>query len=448
MSLGLRVAKPGGPSAAALLLGQPGVAADPAVPTKWRALVGTATGDVAVEAVLDSIRLPALMSKAEKTLFAAVAADDVSKLSTMAADDGDVAAVARLLLGIRVAANEPRTAATALAEATADGAPPWDHRFMRRVFPDLRVCTLLAPGVPAVIPLGREAVVLLQAELLSTQGRYLDSVSILTAEPPTALLGLALAATYLAIGQNEAVVTLTDELTNIDDVTALCMVARGVAYRTTGRFDEALEAFDASLSDASRHPGMIVAALEERANLLRLVGDDLAAQADVERILALEGGVDMATLVEGCAEAGLATTTPAPVDEVALMTARNRVRRRIAGAGAPGTFGGRHHRTFQPEVEAMLAAGQFDAAEGLLLGLLDAVEDEAEELGVALDPTYFLTLIDLFTHRAARADQQAVRERYEAAVARHGVMEDVLDGGGEPLPAPERVGHLADRRSA
>ena len=83
--------------------------------------------------------------------------------------------------------------------------------------------------------------------------------------------------------------------------------------------------------------------------------------------------------------------------------------------GTAGTFGGRHHRVYESDVEAMLSAGQFETAEHLLLGLIDAVEDEADELGLPIDPSYFLTLTDMLVHENRPYEARAIRERLEDA---------------------------------
>jgi hypothetical protein len=223
------------------------------------------------------------------------------------------------------------------------------------------------------------------------------------------------------------VVKLTEGLTNLDDLTALCLVARGVALRSSGRMDESLAALDLAINAPGRHPGMINAALQERANVLRSMGDELGAQADCDRMSALEGGTAPEALLPREAQA-MAEPPPPPkigsTDPEAMAAARVRVRRHIAMNGAPGTFGGRHHHTYQPEVEAMLAAGQFEAAANLLLGLLDAVEDEAEVQAVPIDPTFYLTLADLFSHQGERAEYIAIMERFQAASQRFGTLSD------------------------
>lgn len=437
MSLGVRGKQPGR-TAPRLLLAGPGGQPPAMVATKWRAVAGSPGGDLPPEDVVATIRVSPMAGKQDKTLLAAMASDDIEAIRELAEGTGDLVAVAGLMLGLRLAADQPVVATHWLTAAVTEGKAPWDHKFMRRYLPTLHVCALLAPGVPAVLQADQEAVTLLLAEMITAQGRHLDTVSLLGQQPLTPLIGLALAATYLSIGQNEAVVKLTDGLANLDDLTALCLVARGVALRSSGRMEEALSAFDLAIHEHNRHPGMVSAALEERAHLLSLTGDELAAQADRERIAALEGGALPSSLSVrgGSAQAGEAPApaeAPTPValdpitDASAMSAARTRVRRHIAMTGAPGTFGGRHHRTYQPEVEAMLAAGQLDAAESLLLGLIDAVEDEAEVSGIAIDSTFYLTLADLFTHRGDSAEHIAVMERYHAACDRFGVLSDVDD---------------------
>ena len=142
---------------------------------------------------------------------------------------------------------------------------------------------MIAPGVPAVIPVSREAIALLVSELLTATGRHLDAAALLDNLEPTPAVVLALAAVHLASGSHELAVDVTERIANTDDVSALCLVARA-SPGVGGRFDDALACLDQAMGDPDRHPGIIVAALGERADLLRLVGDDLAAQADIDRI--------------------------------------------------------------------------------------------------------------------------------------------------------------------
>jgi tetratricopeptide (TPR) repeat protein len=382
-----------------------------------------------------------MTGRTERALLSALVHDDVGALVELAGSDHDLADLAQLLLGLRQAGSDPMGASRALIAVLDADPPPWEHRFVRRHLPGLEICTVLAPGVPAVMPVGHESMALLVAELLTATGRHLDAAALLGNLRSTNAVALALAAVHLACGRHEAAVEETERVPNTDDLSALCLVARGVALRVGGRFDDALGSLDQALGDPDRHPAVIVAALGERSDLLRLVGDDLAAKADIDRITALEGGQPIGAIEpagEGSAGRGR-QAPPVPVDEAAMVEAREWARRRLTGMGQPGTFAGRHHGSYQTDVEAMLSAGQFGTAEHLLLGLLDAVEDEADELHLPIDSSYFLTLVDMLEHEKRPYEALAIRERLDDAVARHGAA-----GTPEAATTDIRDGHRAE----
>jgi tetratricopeptide (TPR) repeat protein len=407
------------PSAAPrLLLDHPGAEPAATLPTVWRCVTPGPEGDLGPEDVFLEAKSPAMAGRTERSLLAALAKDQVGELVELAGSDHDLAPVAQLLLGLRQAASDPMGASRALIDALDAQPRPWEHRFVRRHLPELQVLAVLAPGVPAVLPVGDEAIALLIAELLTTTGRHLDAAALLGNLHPSPAVVLALAAVHLGSGHHEEAVEVTERTANVDDLSGLCLVARGVALRVAGRFDEALSSLDQAMGDPDRHPGIIVAALGERADLLKLVGDDLAAQADIDRITQLEGGQPVN--VDGGGE--YIPHEEIPIDEETMVEAREWARRRLTGMGSPGTFAGRHHRAYESDVEAMLSTGQFEAAEPLLLGLLDAVEDEADEINIPIDPTYFDTLMELLDHGSRPHQARAIRERLAEAVDRHGAV--------------------------
>jgi tetratricopeptide (TPR) repeat protein len=426
VGLGSRAGRGAGSTAPRLLLDLPDEPPSAALPTVWRCVVTGPEGDEGPERALAEARPSPMAGRGERALVTALSRDKLPELVELAGAGGDLGPVAELLLGLRQAGSDPLGASRSLIAVLDAGSPPWEHKLVRRLLPGLHICAVLAPGVPAVLPVGREAIALLVSELLTATGRHLDAAALLDNLDPTPAVVLALAAVHLACGNHEAAVDVTNRMANTDDVSALCLVARGVALRVGGRFDEALACLDQAMGDPDRHPGIIVAALGERADLLRLVGDDLAAQADIDRITVLEGGQPV-----GAHDPMLEHEDEPPVaaDDPAMITAREWGRRRLNGMGTPGTFGGLHHRSYEADVEAMLSAGQSGTAEHLLLGLIDAVEDEADEHDLPIDPSYFLTLIDMLAHEKRPYEARAIRERLEDAIERHGEV-------GDPQPAP------------
>ena len=103
----------------------------------------------------------------------------------------------------------------------------------------------------------------------------------------------------------------------------------------------------------------------------------------------------------------------------ALDDARARVRRQPRWGMAPGMFGGRPHRDYLAEVDELIRAGQVDAAESLLLGLLDAVDAEVDR-GEPVDDTHFLTLAGLFARSGALPEELATLERLTDTYRRAG----------------------------
>ena len=377
-----------------LLLDMPGEPPSAALPTVWRCVLSGPEGDRGPEAVLAVAKAPTIAGRTERALVAALARDRPRRAGGLAGSDHDLSDVARLFLGLRQAGSDPtgrKPSADrgARRRSGALGAPP---RPSARARPRGRA--VIAPGVPAVMPVGREAIALLVSELLTATGRHLDAAALLDNLPPTAAVVLALAAVHLAAAATSWRSTSRERIANTD-VSALCLVARSL--RVGGRFDDALACLDQAMGDPDRHPGIIVAALGERADLLRLVGDDLAAQADIDRITRLEGGepVDAIDPTRDHARAEARRwrpTTPPWSGPGSGPGGGSTASARLA------RFGGRHHCAYEADVEAMLSAGQFGTAEHLLLGLIDAVEDEADELGLPIDPSYFLTLTDMLVH--------------------------------------------------
>lgn len=396
-----------------LLLGAPGHPPAALPESPWRLWVLAEAGPLDLAAAVAHGRHSPMTPRAERALVAAVAADDVDGLGRLAATPGPLQEVAQVLYAGRMVSLDPTTAAEVLIALVASAFEPSTSKVLRRHWPSAHVATGLAPGVPALVPLSRMALGLLLAELCSAQGRPVDAVAVLRQLPPAPPVILALAATLLTMGEHAQVLEATFRLANIDDISALALVARSVAARTQGDMPTALDAVSAALAVPERSPAVLAAALEERAHIYTSTGEDIAARADLEILASLAGG-DTVEIPESTPITG-PDREARPVEENSLDRARERIRRRISAAGAPGTFGGRHHSTYRDELAEMLSLGKHEAAEELLLGLLDAVEDEVSETGTPLDPTYFLTLADLYQDAGRTQDLLALQERFEVA---------------------------------
>ncbi len=421
-----------------LLLSGPGPSAPVLPPSPWRLWTLSDQGPTDPVAVAAAARPSPMTARAERALLAAVAADDVDALGRLAATSGGVQEAARVLHAIRLVDVDAVLATETLIAVLSGPADPATSKVLHRHWGGLSVGVTLAPGVPALVPLSRTAVGLLLAEVCTSGGRRAEAVAVLRQLPPHPSVLLALVATLLAAGEHEQVIEATTRVGNLDDTSALVLVGRSVAARSLGDLPTALDAATGALSVPERRLPVLAAAVEERARVHTQAGDEAAARADLEALTALTGGAADVT-IPTAAPLTAADTAPTPEDDD-LHRARDRVRRRIMGVGAPGTFGGRHHSTYRDDVADMFALGQADAVEELLLGLLDAVEDEVAETGAELDPTFFLTLVDLYEDSGRTEDLVALRERFAAAQerARHPrpVADEAGAGEGPPVPAP------------
>lgn len=80
---------------------------------------------------------------------------------------------------------------------------------------------------------------------------------------------------------------------------------------------------------------------------------------------------------------------------------------------APGWYEGRHHTEWVPTVDELLAQGDDDAAEFLLLKLIAATEAEALDGGAPPFERHFRRLAQIARRRADRQLEAEVLARYE-----------------------------------
>lgn len=399
-----------------LLLSSPGHDRAVLPPSAWRAWVLTERGPIDPPTAAQALRPSPMSARVERLLVAAVANDDLDALMHIAGQAGQGQDAARVLAAVRLWSVSASNAIDLLRAALGTGRPT-ENKILRRHWSDLRIQVALAPSVPALLPLDWTALVLLLAELLAELGRTTEALDALDSAPPLPTTGLARAALFLSLGEHARVLDATSGVTNVDDVSALTLIARSVAARTLSDHATALDAVCASLIDGSRSPAVLAAGLEERAHLYGLTGDSGPARADLEALAALAAGQTDVPIPLPITLHRLGSSSHDDGED-ALARARTRMRRRISAVGEPGHFGGRHHSTYRDEIASMFASGQLVAVEELLLGLLDAVEDEVDELGVPLDPTFFLTLADLYEDSGRSEDLHALRERFRSAESR------------------------------
>jgi tetratricopeptide (TPR) repeat protein len=428
------------------------------VRSAWRAAVPTVGGLAAPEDVLRHAKPVALASRTERSLVAALAADRGQEVLEQAGRSGDHQTAAAVAAALRLADLHPDKALSLLTWVRSGGGDPATLRFIRRYLPGLRALVALAPDLHAVVLADGVGLGLLQIELLRGAGLVAEADAALQELPNRPDVFIARNARALEQGRADAVIEATEGVVPADDATAMAALQRARALRETGRAPAALEMAERALRLPDTGQGLELAALAERTVSLRTVGRDSEADlsgADHEALqhaLTPPPGEEppapivVTVPVEPVVPAVAATAAPAPTPDASVATtpspaaaarprhesplfgrdladalddARARVRRQPRWGMAPGMFGGRPHRDYLAEVDELIRAGQVDAAESLLLGLLDAVDAEVDR-GEPVDDTHFLTLAGLFARSGALPEELATLERLTDTYRRAG----------------------------
>lgn len=234
---------------------------------------------------------PGMLAPAgEKALYKAVVSGtpDPSALQKIGRENADYRVLAAALEGLlQFQSGNNARARELLAWVFAQRQEIAAHGFTRKYLTGVTVTVEVAPAVSVDLPIETSTIALAVAELHQDAG-HLD-VAIETVEridPPTTIAALSLAELYVAAGRHSDVVDVTNQLTNVDDATALLCVFRGVALREQGFHDAAREAFKEALKSKSRTAAIRHRAYIERALTYIAQNKNAMARKDLERVLA------------------------------------------------------------------------------------------------------------------------------------------------------------------
>jgi tetratricopeptide (TPR) repeat protein len=230
---------------------------------------------------------PGLMApKGEKALYAALTPNvDASKLAEVVSQFPEYALVANTVLGFALEDQRLR-AEGALKSVFDSGRDPAQEPFARKYLGASHCTVAIADGVKTTLPLNRDAVGLMLAELLQADGNVGGAIDVVEQLEPSTHAAVSLAELYVDAKRYDAAVELTEGVMNQDDATALLCVFRGVALRERGYVEASKAAFKEALRSRSRDRAIRHRALMERARMLLADGKKAQARKDLERILA------------------------------------------------------------------------------------------------------------------------------------------------------------------
>ncbi len=242
----------------------------------------------APSAVLAAVSPGLFAPKWEKALYKAlVSHPDLTEVPAIATEHKGSAALAEVLQGVGAMNRDDRILARELlSRSFAAGFDPATHPFMQKYAALAEITIAVADGISAQLPLDRDAVGLVLAELHQAAGDLAAAVAVVEDLTPTTVTAVSLAELYTAQRRWELIVSLTDGIRNEDDASTFLLIQRGIALREEGHYDAAREALKEALRIRSRSAGLRHRALVERAAVHLAQGKAGLARKDLEKVYA------------------------------------------------------------------------------------------------------------------------------------------------------------------
>ncbi|WP_251036332.1 lipopolysaccharide assembly protein LapB [Arthrobacter sp. ISL-28] len=166
------------------------------------------------------------------------------------------------------------------------GYEPESDEFVRKYLPAATFNLPIAEGIDVMLPLDRDFIGLLLAEIHQEQGNLPSAVDVIERLEPSTVSAVSLAELYAAQSRWDEVVELTEGLKNDDAAATYLLIQRGIAFREQGFPDAAREAFKEALRVRSRPTELRQRALIERGLTYLSEGKRAMARKDFEKVLA------------------------------------------------------------------------------------------------------------------------------------------------------------------
>jgi tetratricopeptide (TPR) repeat protein len=223
----------------------------------------------------------------DKLVLDAISAADIKQLDAIARNGkSEHSRSAAMLAGLIAMESHPDWARQMLEWVWAQGHDPADDRLVKTYLAGARLPVQITPEIEIDEALGRNLVGLMIAEWKQADGDAAGAADVVEQLEPTPAAALSLAELYLELGRHLDLVDLTNGLANSDDVTALLIVYRGMAFRELGQHEPARLAFKEALRMRNRSSDVRFRALIERALTYHAEGKLGMARKDLDRIRA------------------------------------------------------------------------------------------------------------------------------------------------------------------
>ncbi len=229
---------------------------------------------------------PGLMaSKGEKAFHAAVVSADPSEILRVAGQNPKYLDPAKAIAGVLSLESDLDRGISLIEEVITTESDIGKDHFVRKYLPDAGLTVVIAAGVTVHLPLQRNSLVLLVAELHQARGFNDEALRLLEASEPTSHIRLSQTELLYEANQFDRVLALTEGVVNDDDVTALMLAYRGRALGELGRDAEAISVLARTLEFPGQAPTIRAIALIGRGMINQARGEFILAQNDYTQAL-------------------------------------------------------------------------------------------------------------------------------------------------------------------
>ena len=229
---------------------------------------------------------PGMMaSKGEKAFHAAVVSADPGEMLRVAGQQPKHADTAKTIAGLLLLETDLDRGMDLLSEVVSSGSDIGKDHFLRKYLPEAGLSVVIAAGLVVHLPLQRNSIVLLLAELHQARGFSDRALALLEAAEPTTHIRLSRTELLYEAERFDAVVESTEGVINDDDFTALMLAYRGRALGELGRDNEAVSVYAQVLDSPNRADSIKAIALVGRGMINQARGELILAQNDFTQAL-------------------------------------------------------------------------------------------------------------------------------------------------------------------
>lgn len=180
-------------------------------------------------------------NKVEKRLHRALIGSNFIEVEAIAPSEPRFALAAHCLALIMVPSGDPNetqlreTHALAALSLGSPESDPFITKYVSRI-----ACTIpISPQLSVTLPMCRSFITLMHVENLQEQKRFDEALNFIITEPISTFTRISSAELFVSMERWDDIITLTTGTENTDDVSALLLTYRGIAFREQGFFDAA-----------------------------------------------------------------------------------------------------------------------------------------------------------------------------------------------------------------